>query len=73
MTPLRAVLDALAAGAATRPALVAATGLPRDVVDAAVGHLVLTGRLEPLPLTAGCPAVGCGTCAVASACGSRRA
>lgn len=66
--PLRSVLDAMAAGAATRAQVAGATGLPRDVVDAALDHLVRAGRLAPLPLTSSCPARGCSACPVARAC-----
>jgi hypothetical protein len=42
------------------------TGLSRDVVTAAVDHLVATGRLRAEPLASGCPAGACGGCALAS-------
>jgi hypothetical protein len=63
--PLRAVLAAVDAGEVTVVGLVRATGLPRDVVAAAVEHLTLTQRLSTLPLT--CPPAGCGGCPVVCA------
>lgn len=62
-TPLRAVLDAFAAGARSRHDVCARTGLSRDTVDAAIGHLVRMGRLEATELSVGCPDGGCGSCA----------
>ncbi|MGN6608625.1 MAG: FeoC-like transcriptional regulator [Jatrophihabitans sp.] len=62
-SPLRSVLDAIADGARSRHDLVTRTGLPLDVVDAAVEHLVRIGRLESTELAAGCPGGGCGSCA----------
>lgn len=70
--PLRSVVGALDAGATTRRAVVEQTGLPRDVVDAAVEHLVRVGRLTASRLTAGCPREGCGSCPVASGCDGGR-
>ena len=60
--PVRAVLDAVAAGEATVVGLTRATGLPRDVVAAVVEHLTRSGRLAALP--AACPTAGCGGCPV---------
>lgn len=60
--PLTRVLASIEAGARGRDAIVASTGLTRDVVDAAVEHLVRTGRLQPESLTLGCPPAGCGGC-----------
>jgi hypothetical protein len=75
-SPLRAVLAALADGAPSRAAVAASTGLPRDVVDAAVGHLLRIGRLDAVPLTVGCPETSCGRCvfrrAGSSGCGGVR-
>lgn len=61
-SPLRAVLDAIAGGARSVTDVGATTGLRADVVVAAVEHLVRMGRLDAVPLTAGCPTGGCGTC-----------
>jgi hypothetical protein len=63
--PLSLLLDAVASGCRTLPALAARTGLTIDVVRAGLDHLVRSGRLEARGLTAGCPAGGCGGCAVA--------
>jgi hypothetical protein len=63
--PLRAVLRAVDDGAATVAGLVHATGLPRDVVVAAVEHLTRTGRFASLPPR--CPPTGCRGCAVVDA------
>ncbi len=62
-SPLRAVLDAFSGGAPTLDDVARMTGLPRDVVDAAVEHLVRVGRLSAATLTVGCPSGGCGSCA----------
>lgn len=62
-TPLRAVLDAFAAGARSRVDVARATGLRDDVVDAAIAHLVRIGRIEARELSLGCPGGGCGSCA----------
>lgn len=60
--PLRAVLAAAGQGVSTLEDLAGVTGLSRDVVDAAVEHLVRARRLEAVDLSAACPASGCGTC-----------
>ena len=65
--PLIAVLNAFSQGASTRDAARRMSGLPDDVVDAAVDHLVRTGRLALLPLASGCLAGGCGGCPIAEA------
>jgi DNA-binding IclR family transcriptional regulator len=63
--PLVEVLDALAAGATSRADVARRTGLGPDVVDAAVEHLVRTGRVQQAcATTALCPAGGCGGCPV---------
>lgn len=64
--PLSRVLEALAAGAATRVELRRRTGLTDDLVDAVLTHLQRSGQLSAFP-TGGCPSSGCG------ACGSGRA
>lgn len=63
MSPLRAVLDAMAGGARSRAELAERTGLRPDVVDAAIEHLSRTGHIDARELTVGCPSGGCGTCA----------
>lgn len=68
--PLTAVLDAFEAGATSLADVEDSTRLGRDVVSAAVEHLVRAGRLEARSLSAGCPAGGCGGCAFASADGT---
>lgn len=47
------------------------TGLPRDVLDAALEHLLFTGDLVAEALASGCPADACGTCAVRHGCAGR--
>jgi hypothetical protein len=73
-TPLRSVLAAFEDGARSRSEVCTATGLRRDVVDAAVEHLLRLGRLDARELTTGCPTGGCGSCASgegdAPGCGS---
>jgi hypothetical protein len=64
--PLQAVLDAFTAGAASLDEVSRVTGLPRDLVDAAVDHLVRMGRVSAQELTVGCPDGGCGSCASGS-------
>lgn len=49
-------------GAHQRSDVVRETGLPADVVDAAIDHLVRIGRLTAQPLSSGCPAGGCSGC-----------
>lgn len=68
--PLRAVLDAFEAGASSLAEVVERTGLDADVVSAAVGHLVRSGRLDAKELSMGCPSGGCGTCASGRADGT---
>jgi hypothetical protein len=48
--------------------LAAVTGLRRDIVEAALDHLVATGRLQSAALQSGCPADACQTCAVRRGC-----
>lgn len=67
--PLHAVLTALEDGAGSLDEVRTKTGLPRDMVDAAVAHLVRIGRLSTESLAFGCPAAGCGSCAAAGAGG----
>ncbi len=61
--PLRTVLAAFDSGAVTLADIASRTGLDRDVVEAAVHHLVRTGLLVGRTLSAGCPESGCGSCA----------
>ena len=68
--PLAAVLDAFGSGASSLAEIESATALDHDVVTAAVDHLVRAGRLEAKILTVGCPAGGCGGCALASSDGA---
>ncbi|MCA1780880.1 MAG: FeoC-like transcriptional regulator [Dermatophilaceae bacterium] len=68
--PLRQVLAALDAGAHSLAEVSERTGLSRDVVAAAVEHLVRLGRLEARTLAIGCPDAGCGSCASGGADGS---
>ncbi len=62
-SPLKAVLAALTDGAGFRAAIAASTGLRRDVVDAALEHLVRVGRVDAKEMATGCPGGGCGSCA----------
>ncbi len=61
--PLRSVLAAFRAGATSRHDVSRRTGLAPDLVDAAIEHLVATGRLQAKELASGCPGGGCGSCA----------
>ena len=61
--PLRAVLAALQDGAPSLQAVCTRTALDRDVVEAAVDHLVRIGRVSAKELAIGCPGGGCGSCA----------
>lgn len=65
--PLHAVLHAFEQGASTIDEVASRTGMPSDVVVAAVDHLRRMGRLEARELVAGCPGGGCGSCAFAAA------
>jgi hypothetical protein len=62
-SPLRSVLTAFQDGARSRTDVCTHTGLQRDVVDAAIEHLLRMGRLDARELTSGCPSGGCGSCA----------
>jgi hypothetical protein len=64
--PLRAVLTAFDEGASSLDDVSRRTGLPRELVDAAVDHLVRMGRIQSKELTIGCPDGGCGSCASGS-------
>lgn len=68
--PLRQVLAALDGGVHSLAEVSERTGLSRDVVDAAVEHLVRLGRLEARALAIGCPDAGCGSCASGGTDGS---
>ena len=68
--PVSRVLAALEEGAPSLAEVSARTGLRRDVVDAAVDHLVRLGRLETRTLAIGCPGSGCGSCVSARVDGS---
>jgi hypothetical protein len=48
--------------------IVARTALPRDVVSAALDHLLRTGELEQQALASGCPSDACATCAISRGC-----
>ncbi len=61
--PLAAVLAAFEGGASSLVEVQSRTGLPRDLVDAGVAHLVRLGRLDARELAMGCPGGGCGSCA----------
>jgi hypothetical protein len=65
-SPLRSVLTAFETGARSRAEVCDRTGLRRDVVDAAIEHLLRMGRLDARELTTGCPDGGCGSCASGS-------
>jgi hypothetical protein len=67
-TPLRAVLAELEAGTPTLEQVARRTGLDRDVVGAAVDHLVRLGRVTSSTLSTSCPDDGCGTCPTGSGC-----
>lgn len=60
--PMHRVVDALARGAASRSELATESGLPRDVADAVLDHLVRIGRVGAGTLGVGCPDQGCGAC-----------
>ncbi len=60
--PLRAVLAAFGAGARSLAEVCERTGLERDVVSAAVAHLIRAGHLRAEQLSTGCPDGGCGSC-----------
>lgn len=68
--PLSLVLAEIAAGTPTVTAMIRNTGLPDDVVRAALDHLVRSGRVTSAELSIGCPSGGCGSCDSALASGS---
>lgn len=68
--PVTAVLAALQGGARSLAEVAERTGLGRDVVDAAITHLVRLGRLEAEELAIGCPSAGCGGCVSGTAEGT---
>lgn len=61
-SPLAAVLAAFSAGAVSTAEVRLRTGLDREVVDAAVEHLIRMGRLERSAVDLGCAREGCDTC-----------
>lgn len=61
--PLRAVRAAIEDGSGTLRQIADVTGLPADVVAAAIDHLVRAGSLTASTLSIGCPEGGCGGCA----------
>ena len=67
--PLRAVLTAFEGDIHSLDDIAQHTGLARDVVSAAVDHLVRAGRIEARELAVGCPDGGCGSCASGTAAG----
>jgi hypothetical protein len=67
--PLAEVLAAVASGANTRVEVRRRVDYPDDVVDAALDHLIRTGRVVDQPLTVGCVSSGCGGCPIATRCG----
>lgn len=73
-SPLRAVLEALRGGAGSLTEVARQCGLDRDVVEAAVDHLVRLRLVSARELALGCPGGGCTTCASgvdgAPGCGS---
>jgi hypothetical protein len=71
--PLRTVLDELTAGTPTLDEISRRTGLDRDVVHAAVDHLVRLGRVTSSTLSSACPDGGCGTCSASDGCASHGA
>jgi hypothetical protein len=69
-SPLRAVLAELTAGAPTLEEVARRTGLDREIVSAAVAHLVRIGRVSSSTLATACPDGGCGGCGASSSCAS---
>lgn len=60
--PLARVLHAMQDGAHLRADIARRTGLPQDVVDASVEHLVRSGVLQSESLSSACPTGGCAGC-----------
>jgi hypothetical protein len=56
------VLAALDGGAGDLGEVTARTGLDRELVTAAVAHLIRSGHLHAEQLSTGCPATGCSGC-----------
>lgn len=60
--PLRRIVAAIEAGAASRAEVAARAGLDRQIVDAALEHLIRSGRLNSERIGVACPDTGCGRC-----------
>lgn len=69
--PLRAVLDAVEAGALTVLEIRDRTGLSDDMVRTALEQLQRLGKLSAEQVAVGCPPAGCGGCAVTASCQPR--
>ncbi len=66
MSLLTGVLDAFHDGVRSPEDVARRTGIRRDLVEAAIDHLVETGKLVAEPLASGCPPDVCGGCALAT-------
>jgi hypothetical protein len=62
--PLREVRNCVMDNVRTTPEIARRTGLDPSVVKAALDHLARAGLVQAAPLTTGCPADACGSCAL---------
>ena len=66
IAPLTQVLQTVEDGVRTVPAIAETTGLDRDLVSAALDHLIRSGRLGGVTLAALCSPSTCGGCSLLS-------
>jgi hypothetical protein len=72
--PIAAVLAQVARGTSTVAEMEVRTGLPNELLRAALDHLIRTGRINAEALN-GCAPAGCTGCSLTTSCafaGSRR-
>lgn len=69
--PLQAVLTQIAQGTPTLALMARNTGLPADVLRAALDHLIRIGRVDAESL-GGCAGDGCAGCALSAVCAPSR-
>jgi hypothetical protein len=68
--PLTRVMAAVDGGAVTVAEVIDRTHLSEDTVRAALEALERMGRVRPEVLASGCLSQACGSCGVASSCGT---
>ena len=68
VSPSRAVLAQIEAGATSTDEIARRTGLDADLVSVMIDRLVAAGYLTAQRLKSGCPETGCSSCPVVGAC-----